>query len=150
MCPSCSTTLAVREAPEKLQRLYRELWLSPLIMGLGVSIPITVFVSLENLVLGVVLGLLAGFPFFLLTLIIAVNRSATAGWVVFVLELLVSLFLLTSGGSVSIISILFGAVAATVALLTVLQILKIRELEALVSAHPVAWSGSAPRESGLR
>jgi hypothetical protein len=36
LCLSCNTTLAVREAPDKLRRAFRDLSVLPLIMGLGI------------------------------------------------------------------------------------------------------------------
>src|SRR5437868_12984296 len=38
LCLSCNTPLALQEAPEKLRNLFRDLWISPLVMGFGVFV----------------------------------------------------------------------------------------------------------------
>jgi hypothetical protein len=130
LCLSCNTTLAVREAPEKLRTLFRELWISPLIMGLTVLAVILVLIATSHPMVGIVFGLMASAPFFLLALVIALARSIAAAWIGFALELLCLLFML--GGGLGI----FTFVAAIIPLMTVFQIVKTQELLALLKAQP--------------
>lgn len=132
LCASCNTALAVREAPEKLRGLFRQLWLSPLIMGLAILLAVFVLgTSLgreSDALMSVVAGAFAGSPFFVMALVIALTRSTTAAWLGFSLELLALLALALSGG------LCFAVVALIVPFMTVSQIRKIEELRALLRA----------------
>jgi len=130
LCLRCNAALAVREAPEKLRKLYRELWLTPLIVGVGLLL-LTTAGALFSGGMGVVIvtGLLISAPFFVVAAIIGLTRSLAAAWLVFVFEVLIALWMFQGG------SLIFGAVAALIPLLTVYDIFKIQNLEALRKAH---------------
>jgi len=130
LCLRCNAALAVREAPEKLRKLYRELWITPLIVGVGLLL-LTTAGALFSGGMGVVIvtGLLITAPFFVVAAIIGLTRSLGAAWLVFVFEVLIALWMFQDG------SLIFGAVAALIPLLTVYDIFKIQNLEALVKAH---------------
>lgn len=130
LCLPCNAALAAREAPEKLRKLYRELWITPLIVGVGLLL-LTAAGALFSGGMGVVIvtGLLFSAPFFVVAAIIGLTRSLAAAWLVFVFEVLIALWMLQDS------SLLFGAVAALIPLLTVYDIFKIQNLEALRKAH---------------
>jgi hypothetical protein len=137
MCPRCQSTQAVREAPEKIRGLFRELWISPLVMGVGVLLS---FVALglsgrgAEMIGGAVIGVIASLPFFVVALLLGLTRSIAVAWVGFVLELLMLLMMLLGGVSC------FVLVMAIVPVMTVLQISKVRELQALLKAQPAEQS----------
>jgi hypothetical protein len=139
ICPRCKETQAVREAPEKLRGLYRDLWLSPLIMGvlIGALPGLLWLISQEPKAMGIaILGVVVSLPFFLGAFLIGVTRSLTVAWIGFGIELLGLAVMLLGGGGCCVLLI------AAVPLMTMIQIRKIQELEALLRAQP---AGQAPR-----
>ncbi|HYH99600.1 hypothetical protein [Hyalangium sp.] len=134
LCLSCNTTLAVRAAPERLRKIFRDLWISPLIMGLTVLTVSFVLIALSvgHPVIGVVFSIMAGAPFFLLALVIARTRSIAAAWISLVLELL-CLFVLLGGGLS-----LWVLLAAIIPIITLFEIITAQELQDLMKAQPTA------------
>lgn len=149
LCLRCNTAQAVREAPEQLRRLFRELWFTPLIMGMAVALLFTLLglaSTTSQEVMGIALvGTVASTPFLLLALIIALTRSTAMAWLSFVIELMVLLVILL--GELTMVSVVFLALAALIPLMTMFQIFKIKELQALQRMHP---AGGAPARAAER
>jgi hypothetical protein len=137
----------MREAPDKLRRAYRELWLLPLLMGLGIFL---VFILIGLVAIGYVepavtsaiagAGCTFGTPLLVVALLNGMARSIAMAWIGFVIELLVVLSFLV--GDVNVFSILIAGLTAIVPFMTVFHIFEIKELQDLQLRHP---AGPAPR-----
>jgi hypothetical protein len=153
LCLSCNAPLALQEAPEKLRNLFRELWISPLVMGLGVFVGTIALLFGGSrghplaIIFGAIPGGIASLPFFVVSLLVARSRSVAAAWVGFGFELLLLILLMQSllmemtavAPGMTLIERLLSlllpflmVVAATIVpIMTIVQIHQVRELQAL-------------------
>lgn len=152
LCTGCNTSLALREAPEVLRRLFRELWITPSLVGTVIamiSIKMT-GMSDQGMLIPGILGICLSLPFLLLAHIIRRHRSLTAAWFTFGLEVLLPLLIFLVGlfeAGFNLFLLVFVAVAAIIPIMTVAQIFKIKDLQALQRAHSggFAHESIAPR-----
>lgn len=145
LCSRCNTTLAVREGPEELRRLFRGLWLPPLILGTGAILLFTLLGFAfgrrfpEDTIKGAMIGAAVGMPFILAALVIALTRSLTVAWIGVVFEVLCLLGLLLNfvmnRDSVNLGYLVVVFLAVITPLWSVFRILTIRDLQALLRAH---------------
>lgn len=166
LCLPCNTPLAVQEAPEKLRSLFRELWISPLVMGFGVFVgTIALLFGMSGghpaaFILGAIPAGIASLPFVVVSFLVARSRSIAAAWIGFGFELmllaLLFQFLLIEMTVVApslallerLLSLLLPFLmvlgATIVPMMTIVQIYKVRELRALLRVHQQA-RGAYPK-----
>lgn len=145
-CPRCRTSQEVREAPEQLQALYRDLWCGPLVLGVGAglfSLPVTAAMGgLQLMLIGFVVCCM---PFFLLSLVLGLTRSLTAAWISFAVEMSLPALL----PSDTVLGLGLWLLASVVPMITALEIRKIRRLEALLEAHGMGARTRPGLRSGM-